>query len=1088
MLHKSFKPAKCKISLKLAVSRIKLLKNKKDQQVKVMKRDLAQLLESGQEQTARIRVEHVVREEKTIAALDLIEIYCELVAARLPIIESQKNCPIDLKEAVASVIFASPRCADIPELQDVRKHLTAKYGKEFVSAAIELRPECGVSRLHDAPVNFGSQIAGPVQDSASVYHDSYRTETPAAAHPEHRPSGKESERTEFRHSRARNAWRDEESWNMEFKDATSAAQAAAESAERASLAARAAAELASHGKISRQHSAESQKSSGHDLRDRAPGDYTGSYLHGERFATDRGNSSYNRNTMQNECKTGVQNSSVHDVRNEVPENYPGSNYHVQNERAAGIVEGFQMEPQQSYVYDARNEEPGHHNHSNLHREHLAENNMDTLFHGRNSAQNQYVGGSGEGFYKDNEGSADRASRSSSMRSGRASVDAPVNILQQKDGHSQSISSEAEKRSSGVADIFVGGKEGKNDENKGHSGEVGLGRKSSEVSYRTHSSIGEDYNVFFDSARESEDLLGSISHGNTDGDAKQPNQDDNAAVVFDDYGSYDDDCRFDSGNGGQKSNIGFSSPSGTSPKHRSVNTETWSSRQKTSESLLNSGSGSILFTERQTFSVFPESVTELATSSQPAEMLPASFDHSDGPSSESEDEHENFKPKQNVSQSSPIQCIDLSTEGFSQRKGQLETDKPQKEEQIADSPSEWRSSDLPKSLLSSRSDMSLTGNQDHISHSVNEVKVQPSHQLSNLSSGPEFEDNLWMSMSADMEKDSEIESQSNLDGDEWKFGRLIGGFRNKGSVQPPYARNPSTDSSFMFKQADVETSSSHERSTIPVSSKVDGSITSQVCEQEDRYNQNITLKINRKPRASPAVKSYDTDDDSSDKEFSQEASGSNIRLFDQYAAVQSDNKSTSKAPVPFFDSDQEDTPKQTPTHKSSLAGGISRRTKVSPIKSQISSSRVTTASEASKVTTASEISTPDIRVERKPSSRSAHAKNFVTKPIHQNTEQPKSIEKGAFEPMTKSKFVPQAILKSTAVERSSTPEKTKTSGSTERQSSAASLKTASFSSVESTKTTSSVSETPLKKASHVHPKLPDYDDLAARLQSLGTNRE
>ncbi|XP_058000776.1 uncharacterized protein LOC131179088 [Hevea brasiliensis] len=147
MLHKSFKPAKCKTALKLAASRIKLLKNKRDAQVKQLKRELAQLLETGQDQTARIRVEHVVREEKTMAAYDLIEIYCELIVARLPIIESQKNCPIDLKEAIASVIFASPRCADIPELMDVRKHFTAKYGKEFVSASVELRPDCGVSRL-----------------------------------------------------------------------------------------------------------------------------------------------------------------------------------------------------------------------------------------------------------------------------------------------------------------------------------------------------------------------------------------------------------------------------------------------------------------------------------------------------------------------------------------------------------------------------------------------------------------------------------------------------------------------------------------------------------------------------------------------------------------------------------------------------------------------------------------------------------------------------------------------------------------------------------------------------------------------------
>lgn len=45
-----------KTSLKLATARIKLLKNKKDVQVKQMRRDLAQLLETGQDQTARIRV------------------------------------------------------------------------------------------------------------------------------------------------------------------------------------------------------------------------------------------------------------------------------------------------------------------------------------------------------------------------------------------------------------------------------------------------------------------------------------------------------------------------------------------------------------------------------------------------------------------------------------------------------------------------------------------------------------------------------------------------------------------------------------------------------------------------------------------------------------------------------------------------------------------------------------------------------------------------------------------------------------------------------------------------------------------------
>lgn len=58
-----------------------------------------------------------------------------------------RTCPIDLKEAIASVIFASMRCADVTELADVRKHFTSKYGKEFAAAALEVRPDSGVNRL-----------------------------------------------------------------------------------------------------------------------------------------------------------------------------------------------------------------------------------------------------------------------------------------------------------------------------------------------------------------------------------------------------------------------------------------------------------------------------------------------------------------------------------------------------------------------------------------------------------------------------------------------------------------------------------------------------------------------------------------------------------------------------------------------------------------------------------------------------------------------------------------------------------------------------------------------------------------------------
>lgn len=57
-----------------------------------------------------------------------------------------RECPLDLKEAISSICFAAPRSADLPELMQVQMFFAAKYGKEFVTAATELLPDCGVNR------------------------------------------------------------------------------------------------------------------------------------------------------------------------------------------------------------------------------------------------------------------------------------------------------------------------------------------------------------------------------------------------------------------------------------------------------------------------------------------------------------------------------------------------------------------------------------------------------------------------------------------------------------------------------------------------------------------------------------------------------------------------------------------------------------------------------------------------------------------------------------------------------------------------------------------------------------------------------
>ncbi|QHN77731.1 sericin [Arachis hypogaea] len=267
-----------------------------------------------------------------MASYDLIEIYCELIAARLPMIESLK-------------------CADLPELVDVRKHLTVKYGKEFASAAVELRPDYGVNRLlveklsakapdgptkikilsaineeHNIkwePKSFGENdikpsqdlLAGPKTFEKATYAEPSQVHVPAAVRDEKglpneqassqfkpvydrptgsdaqntsdatrkdtgnqsRPSGTGNQEMHYRDSYSENSSAFptvKQNWNMEFKDAASAAQAAAESAERASMAARAAAELSSHENVARQRSSESHSSPRSQLRDEIPQEYS----------------------------------------------------------------------------------------------------------------------------------------------------------------------------------------------------------------------------------------------------------------------------------------------------------------------------------------------------------------------------------------------------------------------------------------------------------------------------------------------------------------------------------------------------------------------------------------------------------------------------------------------------------------------------------------------------------------------------------------------------------------------------------------------------------------------------------------------
>ena len=63
------------------------------------------------------------------------------------VIVEYRECPEELKEAIAGLLFAASRCGDFPELHEIKSVLTSRFGKEFTARAVELRNNCGVNHL-----------------------------------------------------------------------------------------------------------------------------------------------------------------------------------------------------------------------------------------------------------------------------------------------------------------------------------------------------------------------------------------------------------------------------------------------------------------------------------------------------------------------------------------------------------------------------------------------------------------------------------------------------------------------------------------------------------------------------------------------------------------------------------------------------------------------------------------------------------------------------------------------------------------------------------------------------------------------------
>ncbi|KAK6147777.1 hypothetical protein DH2020_018689 [Rehmannia glutinosa] len=873
--------------------------------------EIAQLLESGQDRTARIRVEHVIREEKMMAAYDLLEIYCELIVARLPIIESQKNCPIDLKEAIASLVFAAPRCGDVPELLDARKHFTAKYGKDFTTAAIELRPQCGVGRMlveklsatapdgqakmkilraiaeeHNVkwdPESFEEKESIPPNDLLSG-PSSLRKESELYAEPPHfvpaqvqaQPSNNmmhgsplnfsqqdartsvgaeklvpaqtsgvstpfqpEARPPALGDERAQGDWNtsplDRRRWNMEFKDATSAAQAAAESAERASMAARAAAELSIHGRILRQYSTESHKSDDDILKDEGPETHPNSNFSRENFSeASVGRSSFENTRLQTEKIDGIKPNDLKIATTFKEESTSGSH-----------------EISQSAFLKSK-----------------ASADDYSLDHGVPVV--------------------DEYSRKNSLK--EVSED-EVSVKK------QSLRYEAETTNRWP----------EKDENLR---EGRIGKQHSVSSSYSQSSISDDVNIFSNSEYQKyendavEDRFVGTGKTSIHGKAPQTSSHESVDVVFDKFDSDIDDHGFDKGPTYDEHELDFDVPSldQKSPDRLSINADSWSPRSSSSK-IVKSNS-SLFFTREKSSPDLSKNMT-LKNDSE-LDFAPVTFDESDGPTSES-DEDLNTRHN-NVGASRDPRKQDESGQSvrsqFWDKTGQsVGSSFKHEENSVFDSKNLSLSSD---DELNSSTKMHWKRNQVELLDSDYPEKfslVKPSaKQLGRKDS--------------QMESKEEIDDESSSEsGERLNFGKLTGGFRHKGHNHLPFVKNRLDVSSSVKKEAET-------------------TATSPPIERPE-----IDTMLNHKKSSRTQVLPSESDSDSSDEDESSQKNSGRKQDLPVLMEIKT-TKSRVGASNSFFGSDNsdldDDSPMESLTRKGHMRSGISRRTKASPSSSSTNS--------------------------------------------------------------------------------------------------------------------------------------------------------
>ncbi|XP_063230505.1 IST1 homolog [Bacillus rossius redtenbacheri] len=130
--------SKLKTNLKLAVNRLKLLKNKKIELAERVRKEIADNISSGKMEIAKIKVRQIIEEDYMVEAIEIVESYCAILLTKFGLLQQMKTLDDSLSEAVSSLLWVSPKLqSNIPEMIVISDMLTAKYGKKYARSCRE---------------------------------------------------------------------------------------------------------------------------------------------------------------------------------------------------------------------------------------------------------------------------------------------------------------------------------------------------------------------------------------------------------------------------------------------------------------------------------------------------------------------------------------------------------------------------------------------------------------------------------------------------------------------------------------------------------------------------------------------------------------------------------------------------------------------------------------------------------------------------------------------------------------------------------------------------------------------------------------